>query len=89
MVVILHSLTVHTHEKPSLVKLLTDCSEAMPRQQKYQNPQAAKERKKTKREGGHRGKVLDENQFLQLKWILPNNRGGKKIAKLTNLSQMT
>lgn len=50
VVVILHTLT-YTYEKPSLVKLLTDCSEAMPRQQKYQNPQAAKMREKeTKRE---------------------------------------
>lgn len=50
----------------------------MPRQQKYQNPQAAKEREKKKqREGGHRGKVLADNQFLKLKWMFPNNRGGK------------
>lgn len=50
MVVILHTLA-YTYEKPSLVKLLTDCSEAMPRQQKYQNPQAVKEREKeTERE---------------------------------------
>lgn len=50
MVVILHTLT-YTYEKPSLVKLLTDCSEAMPRQQKYQNPQAAKEREKETKRG--------------------------------------
>jgi len=76
VVVILHSLTVHTHEKPRLVKLLTDCSETMPRQQKYQNPHAEKERKKKKQREGVFFKA--ENQFLKLKCVLPTNRGEKK-----------
>lgn len=53
---ILHILA---YEKPSLVKVLPDLSEAMPRQQKYQNPQAAREKEgdeEKHRDGGHRGK---------------------------------
>lgn len=59
MVFILHILA---YEKPSLVKVLPDLSEAMPRQQKYQNPQAAKEKEK-QRDGGHRGKRVGAFQL--------------------------
>lgn len=75
MVVILHTLA---YEEPSLVKLLTDCSEAMPRQQKYQNPQAEKasERKRNK-EREESGNASAAKQFLKLKWMLANHREEK------------
>lgn len=56
---ILHILA---YEKPSLVKVLPDLSDAMPRQQKYQNPQAAREKEK-QRDGGHRGKRVGDFQL--------------------------
>ncbi len=85
---ILHILA---YEKPSLVKVLPDLSDAMPRQQKYQNPQAAREKEKQRDGRSQReesGSVSAEEQFFKLKWMLPNDRG-KKWPNSLNLSQMS